>query len=87
MKKEKKYKKAEFIDDNRTVANMNVEGLPWYISKDAYKTQTQLQELHITKEERRAMLVGAMAMMVPILVVITLAFFAVFLFLDIVWLG
>ena len=26
----KKKKRAEFIDDGRTVVNMNVEGMPWY---------------------------------------------------------
>ncbi|MGL4738735.1 MAG: hypothetical protein ACRCW2_14880 [Cellulosilyticaceae bacterium] len=86
MKKEKTKKKTEFVDDGRTIANMNVEGLPWYISKDAYQTKSQLQELHLTKEERRAMIWAAMSMMIPILVVVTLSFFGVFLFLDIFWL-
>lgn len=82
----KKEKKQEVIDDNRTIANMNVEGMPWYMGKDGYKRQNQMQELDITKEERRAMIFGAMAMMVPVLIVIVLAFFGVFLFLDIFWL-
>lgn len=86
MIKEKTKKKTEFVDDGRTIANMNVEGLPWYISKEAYKSQTQLQELHITKEERRAMIRAAIGMMIPMLVIITLSFFGVFLFLDLVWL-
>lgn len=28
-----KKKKPEYIDDGRTIANMNVEGMPWYSPK------------------------------------------------------
>ena len=34
-KKTKKRDEAEFIDDGRTVVNMNVEGMPWYHQRRA----------------------------------------------------
>lgn len=48
-------KKQEFQDDGRTVANMNVEGLPWYLEK---KQKQEADRIQLTKEEGRAMLWG-----------------------------
>ncbi len=61
MKKEK----AKFEDDGRTIANMNVEGMPWYKAPSPTKTNddagkdTQPEEL--TPAGRRAMTGGVLA--------------------------
>ena len=49
-----------FEDDGRTIANMNVEGMPWYLEK-AEKMEAQPQDrIELTKEEARAMMAGIM---------------------------
>lgn len=79
--------KQNFQDDNRTVASMNVEGMPWYISKDSYQKQVDMRSLHLTREERRAMFWAMVSAMIPITVIITIGAFAAFLFLDWFWLS
>ena len=44
-------------DDGRVIANMNVDGMPWYVEA-AKKKETSSQELELTKEETRAVLWG-----------------------------
>lgn len=76
-----------FNDDNRTIANMNVEGMPWYIGKGAYQKQIDVKSLGLTKGERRAMFWALVSTMIPITVIITIGAFLTFLFLDFVWLS
>ncbi|MEA4966010.1 MAG: hypothetical protein VB055_09345 [Oscillospiraceae bacterium] len=47
--------KQEFEDDGRTVANMNVEGMPWYLEK---KEKPETEKIELTKEEGRSMMWG-----------------------------
>lgn len=65
MKKEKK--KDDFVDDNHTVANMNVDGFSWYKSEKHKKTEKELGQLGITRSERRAMIWGAYKAYLPML--------------------
>ena len=46
MAKRRKYDD----DDGRVIANMNVDGMPWYMEK-AKKKEASSQELDLTKEE------------------------------------
>ncbi|MEG0012987.1 MAG: hypothetical protein RR324_00775 [Cellulosilyticaceae bacterium] len=79
--------KQDFKDDKRTIASMNVEGMPWYIGKDTYQKHVDIQSLSLTKEERRAMFWAMVSAMIPIVVIIIIGAFSAFLFLDLVWLS
>lgn len=82
-----KKDKQDFEDDQRTIASMNVEGMPWYISKEAYKTHVNVKALDLTKGERRAMFWAVVSSMVPITAVLAIVSFLTLLFLDIFWLS
>lgn len=49
-------KREEFEDDGRTIADMNVEGMPWYLEKK--EKQPEPEKIELTKEEGRAMMGG-----------------------------
>ena len=34
-------KKSKFVDDGRTIANMNVEGMPWYTPSQSVSTDNE----------------------------------------------
>lgn len=73
-----------FEDDGRTIAEMNVEGLPWY--KPHKKNTTSSEPLYLTRAEKRAMLWGIMSELVPMVLLIAVVFTLVFLALDLIWL-
>lgn len=51
-------KKQEVLeDDGRTIANMNVEGMPWYVEQAPKQTQPD-DRIELTREEARAMMAG-----------------------------
>ncbi len=61
-----KKDKAKFEDDGRTIANMNVEGMPWYkgpsltgTGNDAQNGENPIEEL--SPSGRRAMTGGILA--------------------------
>lgn len=57
--KRNKEKKEKFVDDGRTIANMNVEGMPWYNpSKDIVKSKSAQEFGDLTAKEKRAMMRG-----------------------------
>ena len=74
-------KKRPPEDDGRTIADMNVEGFKWYRPKhDAHEAERQkLRELNITPRERRAMIKGALAVMLPVALGVMLCVAALFL--------
>ena len=51
-----KRKREEFEDDGRTIADMNVDGMPWYLEKR--EKQPEQEKIELTKEEGRAMMAG-----------------------------
>ena len=51
-----KRKREEFEDDGRTIADMNVDGMPWYLEKK--EKQPEPEKIELTKEESRAMMAG-----------------------------
>ena len=51
-----KRKREEFEDDGRTIADMNVDGMPWYLEKK--EKQPEPEKIELTKEESRAMMGG-----------------------------
>ena len=57
--KRNKDKKPKFEDDGRTIANMNVEGMPWYNpSKDISHSSSAQDFGDLTPKEKRAMMRG-----------------------------
>lgn len=57
--KRNKEKKEKFVDDGRTIANMNVEGMPWYNpSKDIANSKSAQDFTDLTPREKRAMMRG-----------------------------
>lgn len=74
----------QFKDDGRTIADMNVEGMPWY---NPHKKNTASSEpLHLTRAEKRAMFMGIMSELIPLVLTIVVVFTLVFLALDLFWL-
>lgn len=86
-KDKKKRKKEEFIDDGRTIANMNVEGMPWYID-DAKRRQQAEQGTEVpqlTKEETRAAIGGMLAAVLTVGLIFAAVFLIFILFCVFVW--
>ncbi len=79
-KKEKK-KKREELDTETTVADMNVEGMPWY--DPARKQGKEVPKL--TKEEQKALIKGAYKAMFPMICCIGVVMLLMF-FLARLWL-
>lgn len=88
-------KKQTFVDDGRTIANMNVPGMPWHldgpkVSTDNGERQQEehaLAEIELTKGERRAMVKGAILAVLPIATIFAVAYLLIFLFIDFIWLS
>lgn len=78
-KKEEK-KKYVYIDDGRTIADMNVEGMPGY---DPARNQKKADRL--TFKEKMAVLFGAYRAYFPYLVTVLLALAIVYLIFYIIW--
>lgn len=57
-----KESKPKFEDDGRTIANMNVEGMPWYNPSKDVSTGGSTQDFtDLTSKEKRAMMRGILA--------------------------
>lgn len=62
-------------EDEITIAEMNVEGMPWYKTPEEVKRAEEMDKLDLTKKESRAMIKGAFQAYLPVFL-ITLAVFA-----------
>lgn len=82
-------KKERFVDDGRKIADMNVEGMPWSMRLSTKKEQkaTELEQLNMTRGERRALVMGAISAVLPLLLAFAGLFFLAFLLLDLLWLN
>lgn len=83
MTKEK-IKKVTYEDDGSTIADMNVEGLPWYQSEKHIKAKKKLMNLNLSPRERRAIVKGAFLAYLPVFLAILLAFVGTYL-LILLW--
>ena len=88
-----KRKKKEYDDDDgRVISSMNVDGMPWYDEKKSLFGGTKKQkerpedELHLTKQETRAMMGGVFAAALLVAGVFALAALLFILFCVHVWL-
>lgn len=82
MKKEKS-EKYRVEDDGHVIANMNVEGMPWYQPDKSEQKDSDFSDL--TRTEKRAMLRGIFAAAFLIGGIFLLAFFLFIVFCIKVW--
>ena len=78
-------KKEKFEDDGRVIANMNVEGMPWYMPKNK-GTEGQSEELpKLGKAETFHMILGVLGAALAIAAVFVIGYFLFILFCQYVW--
>lgn len=66
MKKDKDQHKDDLLDTQTTIADMNVEGMPWY--EPEKKGEGQASEIpQLSKRERRAMIRGMLLASLPLI--------------------
>ena len=82
MKKREKAPKPVFVDDGRTIADMDYEHITGYKSKEERKKHTEIRSLGLSRKERWAIYRAAFARYLPMffcfigaLVVLLLAFY------------
>lgn len=75
-------------DDGRTIADMNVEGMPWYHRSPSEPSEgSQLPREPMTREEQRIYTWAAVKAGLLIVLVFALVFFLFLCFTDFVWFG
>lgn len=80
-----KKKREKFVDDGRTIANMNVEGMPWYTpGRDEFESQEPLNDL--TKGETWAILWGVLKAALLVGMIFIAGFTLFILFAYYIWL-
>lgn len=80
----KKKFKEEFVDDGRTIANMNVEGTPWYNPVKPEKSTEPLGEVASVKETF-AIIKGVLGAALLVGLIISGVFALLILFLCFIW--
>lgn len=80
--RKKSKKKDDFVDDGRTISNMNVEGMPWYRPPQSSDPSPNSEKIELTKEERRSYMWGVLKAALLIALVFAGVFFIFILFLD-----
>ena len=82
-----KKAKDVYEDDGRTIVNMNVEGMPWYVKGDEKRAKGQDASEHaqMTDEEYRQYKRAALKSALLIVLVFGLVFLAFIAFCDFVW--
>lgn len=77
-----------FEDDGRTVADMNVEGMPWYTpgkKPSESQSETDQEPITLTKAEGRALMGGVVLAALLIAAVFALAILGFILFCLFLW--
>lgn len=74
-------------DDGRTIADMNVEGMPWYVKGDAKKASEKDSREHpaMSDEELRLYRHAALKSALLIALVFAVVFFLFIAFCDFIW--
>ena len=65
-------------DDGRTVADMNVEGMPWYKAPEEAKRIQEMDNLNLSKSEKKAIIKGAYSALLPAFLIGLAVFSAAF---------
>ena len=84
MFKKKKQNPIPEENDDLVIANMNIEGMPWY-QKDKTPKRPEREPLELAKEEKRAVTLGMMKAMYLILGIFIGVYFLFLLFCYFVW--
>ena len=83
-----KKKREEFVDDGRTIANMNVDGMPWYDEKteEVKRMNASKSELpELDREGKMALLWGVIGAALLIGAVFAVAMLLFILFCVNIW--
>lgn len=74
-------------DDGRTIANMNVDGMPWYDphAEDRMEEQSSGPQYRMTKEEQRAYTWAAVKAGLLVVLIFAVVFGLFIAFCDFVW--
>ena len=80
-----KRKRVYDDDDGRVIADMNIEGTPWY-KQDLLPQQPNREPIELTKEEKRAMIGGMLKAAFLVVGVIVTVYLLFILFCLYVWL-
>lgn len=79
MKKKKKNQEEKFVDDNRTIVEMNVDGFPWYDGNDPREKKADKKDKDKpTKKELVKMIFGMYKAALPFLLITIGCFLLVF---------
>lgn len=78
-------KKTYDDDDGRVIANMNVDGMPWYLRDQKQTTSSNSNVEDLTKEETRAIIWGTVKAGLLIAGIFLLAALIFILFCIHVW--
>ena len=79
----KKSKKEQFVDDGRTIANMNVEGMPWYNPK---REDEDINKYEPDRMETLSIIGGVLKAALLIAAVFVIVFLLFILFTENIWL-
>ena len=82
---EKKRREDAFEDDGRTIADMNVEGMPWYHRSQSDNTAAGDRHEPMTKEEQRLYTLAAIKAGLLIVLIFAVVFGLFIAFCDFVW--
>jgi hypothetical protein len=72
-------KKPTFVDDGRSITDMNVEGFSWYMPRRYTNERKNLSDLKLTTKERFAMIFGALQAILPVAITMFILLFGAFL--------
>ncbi|MDF2685741.1 MAG: hypothetical protein K0S55_922 [Clostridia bacterium] len=91
-KDNKKSKNNTEPDDMRTIADMNVPGMPWYstpwskVKRNSASNDKNNERVELTKGERKALLKAAFLAVLPIILIYAVGFTVIMLLLYFFWL-
>lgn len=80
MKDKRRPKKEAFVDDGRTIVEMNVDGMPWYDGKGPHEKKKKDNDKP-TRRETARLIFGMYRALLPFLLIAIACFALVFVFL------
>ncbi len=82
MKKRREYED----DDGRQIADMNVDGMPWYVRKSPSSTDSQNNEpVELTREERLSLYGGVLKAVLLVAAAFIGVYFLVVFLMTRIW--
>lgn len=76
--KKKQENKEKFVDDGRTIVDMNVEGFPWYDGSGPSKKKEKKDKDKPTRKETVKMIFGMYKALLPYLLITIGCFLVIF---------